>query len=1051
DGVDVTSEAVSNAGGSTLINPRLLDVQRIEIVKGPQSALYGRSAFAGAVQYVTKDPSDVLEGELFVDTNSEEDQEVRGSVSFPLGDNLGMLVNGLYWQSDGYYKNVASDDYVGDGEGLGGSVTFKWEPTDELGFKWRTSYSDDEFGPPPQVNLNPYNTIVDLGVDGNLDNPEFQQYFTDPNQQFNGRGPTYGGSGLIPGNLSSNCVSQDGQIIGPDDRDFADPDGGGSLTPDDVPRGPLDNIGCREKAWLARYYERAQDSDPNNTGVIVDLDRYPTVAGNYPNFPDDPNDPNTILAGGDPILYNQYNKQVASFFQGKIPDAGDLPFGRKATLQPNYQRNPVGRNTPDYEGTNKEVLHTSLVANWAVTENIEFTNYLSYIDADVTIKQDLSKYWLDQGRPDVRALDDAYVAAINAQKGNGFGPVNPDLRAYAPLRVDPANGYGPDGIHDGTNGFVEDSWNETTQLSEEIRMSWQIIDSLNFTTGVNYWNEEVTQTDHNNVLIAGGPQCYANIVNGFNSTTNQPDLAYSAPGFFQLNGAQDQCGNTGVGVAFWQKQGWQARFSDGPTIIDREVEHTSWYGSLDWDITEKWTIRGEARYVYEKNEVEGDVQTPCLDGSRYYSEEAVALDPSLVSGCDNSQPINRLETAAGGQPTGPSAIILCGQVGRCDRLGWASSPNNPYSAASPYWATGTNNNGWYNNAWWAYGWAPMPGNSELLERTDRYWTPKLTVEFFPVDDLMTYFSWSRGIKPGGFSLLTSGAFGLDANLDNNFDEIEFEPEELDVWELGAKSTLFDGRVRLNGAVFFQDFTDKQVTVQKVTGSTTGTEVVNISGSEIWGLEMDATWQIIEQLVVQVGYTYLDSEYTDYSIDTQSTGDISRIQWGNGKGCTGQTNIAEGQVDINGDPRYSWACQASFNGNELERSPKHALLVNGTWTDNLGDTGLDWFTEVNYRYQDTRYVEAFNIVEFQDYHLTDFRLGLTGDTWDAQLYVNNVFDDDTVITGGATPGLPTGSFGFGLTGPFPPQVNAGPKLPSDIYAQLPNPRIIGVRATLRFGQ
>ena len=49
DGIDVSSEAIGVAGGSLLINPRLVDVQRIEVVKGPQSALYGRSAFAGEI------------------------------------------------------------------------------------------------------------------------------------------------------------------------------------------------------------------------------------------------------------------------------------------------------------------------------------------------------------------------------------------------------------------------------------------------------------------------------------------------------------------------------------------------------------------------------------------------------------------------------------------------------------------------------------------------------------------------------------------------------------------------------------------------------------------------------------------------------------------------------------------------------------------------------------------------------------------------------------------------------------------------------------------
>ena len=52
DGIDLSSEAITSSGGSLLVNTRLLDVERIEVIKGPQNALYGRSAFAGAIQYM---------------------------------------------------------------------------------------------------------------------------------------------------------------------------------------------------------------------------------------------------------------------------------------------------------------------------------------------------------------------------------------------------------------------------------------------------------------------------------------------------------------------------------------------------------------------------------------------------------------------------------------------------------------------------------------------------------------------------------------------------------------------------------------------------------------------------------------------------------------------------------------------------------------------------------------------------------------------------------------------------------------------------------------
>jgi outer membrane receptor protein involved in Fe transport len=452
---------------------------------------------------------------------------------------------------------------------------------------------------------------------------------------------------------------------------------------------------------------------------------------------------------------------------------------------------------------------------------------------------------------------------------------------------------------------------------------------------------------------------------------------------------------------------------------DRETEHYSWYGAVDTDLTDQLTFRVEARYTNEDNQVTGTLQTPCINGELPLSFYGDGPIPDGANPCDNvNQPLNPLQVANGGQATGPSNVIVCGQVGRCDALGIASI------SGSPYYAGNNPNNPQFGTfdgpSWWAFGFLPAPGVQQTLKRTDNYWAPKATLEYAWNNEVMTYFSWARGIKPGGFSLLTSGAFGLDANLDGDYDEIEFEPETLDVWEIGAKTTLFDGRVRLNGSMFYQDFKDKQVTVQKVTGGTTGTEVENISGAEIKGIELDATWQVNENWLVSGGYTFLDSEYTDYTITTQSSGDIARI-----------------------------------NGGELERAPRNAWIANVSYTNNLFDTGLEWYGEANYRYQDSRWMEAFNVVQFPSYSLTDLRFGILADRWDVQLYVTNVFDDDTVISGGPNPGIATGNFGFGFSLPPSfaqggPGINAGPKLPSDIYANMPDPRIIGINAKFRFG-
>ena len=92
DGADISSEALSTAGASMLISPRLIDIERIEIVKGPQVALYGRTAFAGAIQYVTKGASEEPELKATIDVAEGGFQETRFSYSGPVTDTLGIRV-----------------------------------------------------------------------------------------------------------------------------------------------------------------------------------------------------------------------------------------------------------------------------------------------------------------------------------------------------------------------------------------------------------------------------------------------------------------------------------------------------------------------------------------------------------------------------------------------------------------------------------------------------------------------------------------------------------------------------------------------------------------------------------------------------------------------------------------------------------------------------------------------------------------------------------------------------------------------------------------------
>ena len=164
DGIDVTTEAFNSTGAGVLISQRLLsDVQRVETVKGPQSALYGRAAFAGAVQYITRDASEEFEAEIHVEAAQFDEYEVRGSLSGPIVDGLlGARVSGYYWDEQGQYVNEITGAHIGGGEGFGVAGTINFDPLDNLSFKLRVEYSDDEYEPRAVVDIRPDELIAVL-------------------------------------------------------------------------------------------------------------------------------------------------------------------------------------------------------------------------------------------------------------------------------------------------------------------------------------------------------------------------------------------------------------------------------------------------------------------------------------------------------------------------------------------------------------------------------------------------------------------------------------------------------------------------------------------------------------------------------------------------------------------------------------------------------------------------------------------------------------------------------------------------------------------------
>ncbi|MGI9308130.1 MAG: TonB-dependent receptor [Gammaproteobacteria bacterium] len=305
--------------------------------------------------------------------------------------------------------------------------------------------------------------------------------------------------------------------------------------------------------------------------------------------------------------------------------------------------------------------------------------------------------------------------------------------------------------------------------------------------------------------------------------------------------------------------------------------------------------------------------------------------------------------------------------------------------------------------------------------SDDYFAPKAVIEWTPLDNLMSYFSISQGVKPGGISTVASGTW-MDQEPDGDLDELKFDAEELLAFETGLKTTWLDRTLVLNGALFYQDYTDKQIPVQNISaGGVAFTIIENAGEAEVWGFELETIWQPIESIRLQLGYSWLDGEYTDLEYITNSANSIARA--GN---CT----------PINNDTQ----CRISLTGNSLEDVPEHSVVALAGYYPPFGGSGVNGLFEADVEYQSSRYTEEFNDRKLQAYSLLNLRAGVQMEKWDALLYVNNVFDDDNIKSWSSSTGLVATS----------ERTNADiTAFPGEGFSIGPPPRHWGVRANFRF--
>ena len=129
-----------------LFDAEFFDVERVEVLRGPQGTLYGRNATGGVVNIITAKPTDTFEANIRAEVGNYGTQKVRGMINMPImGDKLAIRVAGNYLKRDGFVTNTFNDHKVDDRDLYSTRVSVMFNPIDTLrtNFMWEHFNEDD--------------------------------------------------------------------------------------------------------------------------------------------------------------------------------------------------------------------------------------------------------------------------------------------------------------------------------------------------------------------------------------------------------------------------------------------------------------------------------------------------------------------------------------------------------------------------------------------------------------------------------------------------------------------------------------------------------------------------------------------------------------------------------------------------------------------------------------------------------------------------------------------------------------------------------------------
>jgi len=237
--------------------------------------------------------------------------------------------------------------------------------------------------------------------------------------------------------------------------------------------------------------------------------------------------------------------------------------------------------------------------------------------------------------------------------------------------------------------------------------------------------------------------------------------------------------------------------------------------------------------------------------------------------------------------------------------------------------------------------------------------PRVVLNVYPTDGVMLWASYANGYTAGGFNSLQVGS--------------EFDPEEVDNFELGVKSEMLDNTLRANASVYHYIYSDKQDIVQVDAGGQVNVYSTITGDAEGTGFDSELLWLPTENLQLAMNYGYLDAQWTDRELAGYYDGCGAPLRAGNLDG-----EVLEG-------PKQRLAVMLDYD---------HLLGAAGTLLFHI-DQSLTTKGELNP--SSSAFCTNYDTKD-DDIYLTNARVTWedASTQWRVALWAENLFDEDYAV-------------------------------------------------------